>query len=91
MMEEVESRATPVRRAAPASAPTAVPLSEVGPAGEGRRRTGVGELDRVLGGGFVTGSVSLLSGEPGVGKSTLRLHGLMASAGCRPEVCFATA
>jgi DNA repair protein RadA/Sms len=33
----------------------------------------VGELDRVLGGGFVAGSTTLLYGEPGVGKSTLAL------------------
>ena len=91
MIEEVESRATPVRRAAPNSAPTAVPLSEVGPAVEGRRPTGVGELDRVLGGGFVTGSVSLLSGEPGVGKSTLILQVLMAAAASGRDVLLATA
>ena len=39
-----------------------------------RYTTGLGELDRVLGGGLVTGSVVLLSGEPGVGKSTLLLQ-----------------
>ena len=39
-----------------------------------RSSTGLGELDRVLGGGLVTGSVVLLSGEPGVGKSTLLLQ-----------------
>ncbi len=38
------------------------------------RPTGVGELDRVLGGGLVPGSVVLLAGEPGVGKSTLLLE-----------------
>jgi DNA repair protein RadA/Sms len=42
--------------------------------------TGVGELDRVLGGGFVTGSTTLLFGEPGVGKSTLALMSLCALA-----------
>ncbi|MFA6948200.1 MAG: DNA repair protein RadA [Eubacteriales bacterium] len=36
-----------------------------------RSETGMGELDRVLGGGLVTGSVVLLAGEPGIGKSTL--------------------
>ena len=36
-----------------------------------------GELNRVLGGGLVPGSVVLLGGEPGIGKSTLTLHGLM--------------
>lgn len=39
-----------------------------------RRPTGIGELDRVLGGGIVPGSLILLSGEPGVGKSTLLLQ-----------------
>jgi len=39
-----------------------------------RSSTGMGELDRVLGGGLVTGSVVLLSGEPGIGKSTLLLQ-----------------
>lgn len=42
--------------------------------------TGVGELDRVLGGGFVAGSTTLLFGEPGVGKSTLALMALRALA-----------
>lgn len=36
-----------------------------------RKTTGIGELDRVLGGGLVAGSVVLLAGEPGIGKSTL--------------------
>ncbi len=39
-----------------------------------RISTGVGELDRVLGGGFVKGSLTLLGGEPGIGKSTLILQ-----------------
>ena len=39
-----------------------------------RRTTGLGELDRVLGGGLVHGSVVLLSGEPGIGKSTLLMQ-----------------
>ncbi len=39
-----------------------------------RTKSGMGEFDRVLGGGIVTGSVSLLSGEPGIGKSTLLLQ-----------------
>ncbi|MDR3155022.1 MAG: DNA repair protein RadA, partial [Deltaproteobacteria bacterium] len=55
-------------------AKTALRLSEV-PAGETARiPTGMGELDRVLGGGLVPGAVILLSGEPGVGKSTLLLQ-----------------
>lgn len=50
-------------------------LSEI-PAGSGplRQPTGMGELDRVLGGGMVSGSVVLISGDPGIGKSTLLLQ-----------------
>lgn len=43
--------------------------------------TGLGEVDRVLGGGLVAGSVSLLGGEPGVGKSTLLLQLLLSLSG----------
>jgi DNA repair protein RadA/Sms len=43
---------------------------------EPRRPTGIGELDRVLGGGLVTGAVVLLGGDPGIGKSTLLLQAL---------------
>ncbi len=47
------------------------PLSEVGSAPVARMSTGIGELDRVLGGGLVPGSLVLLGGSPGIGKSTL--------------------
>jgi len=47
------------------------PLSEVGTAPVERMSTGIGELDRVLGGGLVPGSLVLLGGSPGIGKSTL--------------------
>lgn len=50
------------------------PLSEV-TADEGQRlKTGIGEFDRVLGGGIVPGSVVLLCGDPGIGKSTILLQ-----------------
>ncbi len=50
---------------------SALRISEVATETAQRKRTGVGELDRVLGGGLVPGAVVLLAGEPGVGKSTL--------------------
>ena len=53
---------------------TAVPMNEVALPNYLRSRTGMGELDRVLGGGLVSGSVVLLCGEPGIGKSTLLLQ-----------------
>jgi DNA repair protein RadA/Sms len=70
-------------RAADSSRPT--PLADVDPAAATRRATGVAEFDRVLSGGLVPGSVTLLGGEPGVGKSTLLLQALvaMAEAGAR--------
>jgi len=50
------------------------PIAEISAAPARARPTGVGELDRVLGGGLVPGAVVLLAGEPGVGKSTLLLE-----------------
>jgi DNA repair protein RadA/Sms len=57
-----------------AGASKAVPLRDVDAAAAPRVATGVAELDRVLGGGLVPGSVVLLGGEPGIGKSTLSLQ-----------------
>src|SRR5207249_260527 len=51
-----------------------LPLAEVDPGPRQRLLTGIGELDRVLGGGLVPGSIVLLAGEPGIGKSTLTLQ-----------------
>ena len=51
-----------------------VKLNEVVKKDTFRIKTNLGELDRVLGGGFVTGSLTLLGGEPGIGKSTLILQ-----------------
>lgn len=61
-------------------------LRDVDASSGASRPTGVGELDRVLGGGLVAGSVTLLGGEPGIGKSTLLLQmlaSLSTNAGTR--------
>ncbi len=55
------------------------------------KRTGLPELDRVLGGGLVPGSVTLLAGEPGVGKSTLLLQALRSRAGMGVPVLLVAA
>jgi DNA repair protein RadA/Sms len=64
-------------------APRPVPLREVSVERAPRLQTGIGELDRVLGGGLVPGSVVLLGGSPGIGKSTLTNMALghLAAAG----------
>ena len=65
-------------RSAPLATTTA--LRDVASSTAKVHSTGVGELDRVLGGGFIAGSTTLLYGEPGVGKSTLALMALRALA-----------
>jgi len=61
------------RRAVAPNSP-AVPITSINPGRTRHDATGVSELDRVLGGGLVPGSVTLLAGDPGVGKSTLLLE-----------------
>ena len=58
----------------PGLAAAAVPLARIDDVSHARASVGIAELDRVLGGGLVPGSVVLLAGEPGVGKSTLLLQ-----------------
>ena len=84
--EEVEAPVLPASALAfsgPADRP--LPIGEVDLTEHIPRPTGVDELDRVLGGGLVPGSVTLLGGEPGVGKSTLltQVAAAVASAGER--------
>ncbi len=70
--------------ASPAGSSPPVPLSHAGETTPIRTPIGIGELDRVLGGGLVAGSVVLVGGEPGIGKSTLLLQvaaGIAAGAG----------
>jgi DNA repair protein RadA/Sms len=63
------------------TAPIATRLIDVGEPDQPRIPIGIGELDRVLGGGLVPGSVVLLGGEPGIGKSTLILQAAAGIAG----------
>ncbi|UZQ55243.1 DNA repair protein RadA [Trichothermofontia sichuanensis B231] len=67
-------RTQPKGRAATAQAIAAVPLEQIRGYPQSRLSTGYAELDRVLGGGIVPGSLILLGGDPGIGKSTLLLQ-----------------
>jgi DNA repair protein RadA/Sms len=77
----------------PAADPDASPMP-IGSIDVGRSRrasTRVDELDRVLGGGVVAGSATLLGGEPGIGKSTLALQVAAAMARAGSRVLYASA
>jgi DNA repair protein RadA/Sms len=71
----LEQRSMARRPAAPAGpAQPAADLADLAAGNLARLGTGMGELDAVLGGGLIPGSVTLLGGEPGIGKSTLLLQ-----------------
>lgn len=76
-VQEVGASSGIVKKAKPAvilETAVARPITQVSTGTASATPTGVGEFDRVLGGGLVAGAVVLLSGEPGVGKSTLLLE-----------------
>ena len=62
------------QRAAASSAPVPIEINSVSFEENDRTSTGIAELDRVLGGGIVAGSLVLVGGDPGIGKSTLLLQ-----------------
>jgi len=75
----------PAARGAPAADKAASrTVTEITQETESRAVSGIGELDRVLGGGLVAGSVILLGGDPGIGKSTLLLQAADALSRDRP-------
>jgi DNA repair protein RadA/Sms len=80
-----KTAAAPARRGA-----RAVPVSEAAAAATVRTATGLDGVDRVLGGGLVPGSLVLVAGEPGVGKSTLLLQVAAATAAARGPVVYVT-
>lgn len=69
-----ESAVVQVKSTAPAGSAVSQKLSKVVPLPQKRVSAGIGELDRVLGGGLIRGMVVLLGGDPGIGKSTLLLQ-----------------
>jgi len=90
----VEERAEPPARGRRSGAPVSSrpqPLKDVVLEAGERAPTGIAELDRVLGGGVVRGSLVLIGGEPGAGKSTLLLQAARELAKARPPVLYVSA
>jgi DNA repair protein RadA/Sms len=93
LVQLVEERAAPARgpRRAVTSPERPRPLREISLERGDRLATGLGELDRVLGGGVVRGSLVLIGGDPGIGKSTLLLQTARALARVAPPVLYVSA
>ena len=72
LKEPMTQKSTAASSAGNVSRP--IGIHEISTADEPRYHTGLGELDRVLGGGIVKGSLILISGDPGIGKSTMLLQ-----------------
>ncbi len=87
----VEERVAPAkanRKSATSTSSRPTPLADIAAEGEERRTTAIGELDRVLGGGMVTGSAILIGGDPGIGKSTLLLQATASLAASGAKVLY---
>ena len=92
LVEEIERPAVAGRDdALGGGASTPVPIGDVSVEASAAWPSGIGELDRVLSGGLVPGSVSLLGGEPGIGKSTLLLQALAGLARSGKRCLYVTA
>jgi len=92
-LQEFQVRKAPGGRSRQAQAPTGsrpVPLTELAADAAPRTSLAWGELNRVLGGGIVPGSLVLVGGEPGVGKSTLLMHAAQQIAAKGGRVLYAS-
>ena len=90
-LEESASSPKEVKALRITSSQAARPITEIETRTEAHLSTGVGEFDRVLGGGLVAGAAILLSGEPGVGKSTLLLEVAAKMAKSGKKVLYVSA
>ena len=77
--------------ASPGRVSTVVKIGDISEEAAFRQPLDIGEFDRVLGGGLVAGSVVLLAGDPGIGKSTLLLQAAQAIAAAHKEVLYISA
>src|SRR5437879_8766236 len=85
LVEEVQSE---FRAAVPVQPSVPIAVTQVATVAEPRLATGIRELDRVLGGGLVPGSLVLIGGDPGIGKSTLLLEACRHLAGAGGLVLY---
>jgi DNA repair protein RadA/Sms len=91
MVEEVVSRSPGgLRKESPLEIPSPVPLDRIPQVAGERVSSGIQELDRVMGGGVLKGSVNLIGGEPGIGKSTLMLQLSARLADLGESILYAT-
>jgi DNA repair protein RadA/Sms len=91
MIETIEERQQPSRVAARRPAELPQPLTALGVTAIERIPVPISELDRVLGGGLVPGTLVLIGGDPGIGKSTLVLQAAAALAGVKGPVLYVSA
>jgi DNA repair protein RadA/Sms len=90
MVETIEPKHAPAAPRSIVSTGTSQLISEIPVAGNQRLSVGIGEFDRVLGGGLVPGSVVLLGGDPGIGKSTLVLQAAAAIGNAPTHTLYAS-
>lgn len=88
ILDVPDAKSDPRRRSSSSGNP--VKLSGIGTENYARIGTGIGELDRVLGGGMVLGSLTLISGEPGIGKSTIIIESANKIAENNSPVLYVT-
>ena len=91
MIETIEERPQPTRVATRRPAELPQPLTALGATAVERISVPISELDRVLGGGLVPGTLVLIGGDPGIGKSTLVLQAAAALAGVKGSVLYVSA
>jgi DNA repair protein RadA/Sms len=89
-VEERQAASGPlaIKRDAAVAPPTPVPIDSIQIENEKRLLTAIQEFDRVLGGGIVAGTLILIGGDPGIGKSTLMLQALYGLAGQGRKVLY---
>ena len=91
MVETIEDRRSPEPAGRARASARAMPLNALGALQTDRIPVPIAELDRVLGGGLVAGSLVLVGGDPGIGKSTLVLQAAASLAGTAGSVLYVSA